>query len=91
MNLQRKVDVQAFLDEQRFSRFHILLFVLCFLIIALDGMDTGAMGYIAPSLIQDWHLSRAALGPVLSATLVGIGFGAMGVSPLPTALAASAC
>ncbi len=42
MNLQRKVDIQAFLDEQRFSRFHILLFVLCFLIIALDGMDTGA-------------------------------------------------
>lgn len=88
MNLQRKVDVQAsldvqaFLDEQRFSRFHILLFVLCFLIIALDGMDTGAMGYIAPSLIQDWQLSRAALGPVLSATLVGIGIGAMVVSPI---------
>jgi AAHS family 4-hydroxybenzoate transporter-like MFS transporter len=81
MNLQRKVDVQAFLDAQRFSRFHILLFVLCFLIIALDGMDTGAMGYIAPSLIQEWHLSRAALGPVLSATLVGIGIGAMVVSP----------
>ncbi len=77
-----KVDVQAFIDEQRFSRFHIQLFVLCFLVIALDGMDTGAMGYIAPSLIKDWNLSRAALGPVLSATLIGIGIGAVVVSPI---------
>lgn len=82
MNARRKLEVQAFIDEQRFSRFHILLFALCFLIIALDGMDTGAMGYIAPSLIKDWGLSRASLGPVLSATLIGIGIGAIVVSPI---------
>lgn len=79
---QRKLEVQAFIDEQRFSGFHIRLFLLCFLIIGLDGLDTGAMGYLVPSLIKDWDVSRAALGPVLSATLVGIGIGAMLISPV---------
>jgi AAHS family 4-hydroxybenzoate transporter-like MFS transporter len=82
MSPQRKLEVQAFIDEQRFSGFHIRLFVLCFLIIGLDGLDTGAMGYLVPSLIKDWNVSRAVLGPVLSATLVGIGIGAMLVSPV---------
>ncbi len=82
MTASATTDVQAFIDAQRFSRFHVGLFVLCFLIIALDGLDTGAMGYLAPSLIQDWGVSRAALGPALSAALVGIGVGAMAVSPL---------
>jgi AAHS family 4-hydroxybenzoate transporter-like MFS transporter len=78
---EKTVDVQAFIDSQRFSRFHYLLFVLCFLIIAMDGLDTGAMGYIAPTLVRDWHVSKQSLGPMLSATLVGIGFGAIVVSP----------
>ncbi len=41
---QRKLEVQAFIDEQRFSGFPIRLFLLCFLIIGRDGLDTGAMG-----------------------------------------------
>ncbi|MCP3721122.1 MFS transporter [Paraburkholderia sp. CNPSo 3281] len=78
----RTVDVQAFIDDQHFSLFHCMLFVLCFLTIALDGLDTGAMGLIAPTLAQDWHVPRTSLGPVLSATLVGIGVGALLVSPI---------
>lgn len=81
-DMGRTVDVQAFIDDQRFSLFHCMLFVLCFLTIALDGLDTGVMGLIAPTLAQDWHVPRASLGPVLSATLIGIGVGALLVSPI---------
>ncbi|SIT38325.1 4-hydroxybenzoate transporter PcaK [Paraburkholderia ribeironis] len=78
----RTIDVHAFIDAQRFSLFHCILFVLCFLAIALDGLDTGAMGLIAPTLAQDWHVARESLGPVMSASLIGIGVGALLVSPI---------
>lgn len=78
----RTVDVQEFIDSQRLSAFHWVLFVLCFLIVALDGFDTGAMGFIAPSLVQDWKIPRESLGPVLSAVLVGAGIGAVVVGPI---------
>ena len=41
-----------------------------FLIIFTDGIDTAAMGFIAPALAQDWGVDRSQLGPVMSAALV---------------------
>jgi AAHS family 4-hydroxybenzoate transporter-like MFS transporter len=51
---ERSVDVQAFIDEQRFSPFQWTILVLCFLVVAADGFDTAAVGFIAPSLVQQW-------------------------------------
>jgi AAHS family 4-hydroxybenzoate transporter-like MFS transporter len=79
---QRTVDVQTFIDSQPFSPFQWTILVLCFLVVAADGFDTAAVGFIAPSLVQDWGVSRAALGPVMSAALVGLGIGALGAGPL---------
>ncbi|SEK06655.1 MFS transporter [Paraburkholderia diazotrophica] len=76
------VDVQHFIDSQRFSPFQWTILVLCFLVVAADGFDTAAVGFIAPSLVQDWGISRAALGPVMSAALAGLGIGALGAGPM---------
>ena len=62
-------DVQQFLNEHRFSAYQWLIFVLCFLIVLMDGFDTAAIGFIAPSLISEWGIDKPALGPVLSAAL----------------------
>ena len=43
----------------------------------LDGFDVAVMGFVAPSLIQEWGLSRAAFGPVMSAGMVGLAIGAL--------------
>ena len=48
----------------------------------LDGFDTAAIGYIAPSLITEWGVERPALAPVLSAALFGLAFGALSAGPL---------
>lgn len=77
----KTIDVQPFIDERPLGRFHVILFVLCFLTIVLDGLDTSAMGLIAPSLIKQWGVSEAELAPVLSAALVGIGIGAAVAAP----------
>jgi AAHS family 4-hydroxybenzoate transporter-like MFS transporter len=79
---KRDIDVQAFLNENRFSGFQWLIFAMCFFIVLLDGFDTAAIGYIAPSLIQEWGVPRPALAPVLSAALFGLAFGALGAGPL---------
>jgi AAHS family 4-hydroxybenzoate transporter-like MFS transporter len=77
----RNVDVQAFIDEQRFSPFQWAILVLCFLVVAADGFDTAAVGFIAPSLVQQWGIARSSLGPVMSAALVGLGIGALAAGP----------
>ena len=51
------VDVQEFLNQHRFSAFQWSIFALCFLIVLLDGFDTAAIGFIAPSLLKEWGLS----------------------------------
>ncbi|MEK0084623.1 MFS transporter [Benzoatithermus flavus] len=76
------IDVQTFLNEHPFSRFQWLIFTLCFCIVLLDGFDTAAIGYIAPSLIAEWGVERAALAPVLSAALFGLAGGALSAGPL---------
>lgn len=82
MAADRGIDVQAFLDEHPFSPFQWLIFALCFLIVLLDGFDTAAIGYIAPSLITEWGVSRPDLAPVLSAALFGLAGGALLSGPL---------
>ncbi|RKP55945.1 MFS transporter [Pararobbsia silviterrae] len=76
------VDVQGFIDDHRFSPYQWVVFVLCFLVVAADGFDTAAVGFVAPSLLDQWHISRAALGPVMSAALIGLGFGALVAGPI---------
>jgi AAHS family 4-hydroxybenzoate transporter-like MFS transporter len=76
------LDVQSFINAQPISRYQWRVVILCFLIVFLDGLDTAAMGFIAPALSQDWGIDRASLGPVMSAALIGMVFGALGSGPL---------
>jgi MFS transporter, AAHS family, 4-hydroxybenzoate transporter len=76
------VNVQTFINEHPFSGFQSLIFAMCFVIVLLDGFDTAAIGFIAPSLITEWNISKPALAPVLSAALFGLAFGALLAGPL---------
>lgn len=76
------LDVQALINARPLSRYQWRIVLLCFLIVFLDGLDTAAMGFIAPALSQDWSIDRASLGPVMSAALIGMVFGALGSGPL---------
>lgn len=71
-----KLDVVELLDNARISKFHINLIVWSFLIMVVDGFDLQAIGYVAPSLIKEWGLNRAAFGTAFSAGLVGMMIGA---------------
>lgn len=75
-------DVLNFINEQPFSWYQWLISILCFLIVVVDGFDTAAIGYIAPSLSQEWSIKRSDLAPVLSAALFGLAAGAIFAGPL---------
>jgi AAHS family 4-hydroxybenzoate transporter-like MFS transporter len=82
MSAPHSLDVQTFINSQRFSPFQWRVLILCFLIVAIDGFDTAAIGYIAPALVQQWGVAKSSLGPVMSAALVGLAGGALFAGPL---------
>jgi MFS transporter, AAHS family, 4-hydroxybenzoate transporter len=69
------VAVSRLLDERGLSAFHVKLLVWSAFIVLIDGYDIGAIAFAAPSLVRAWGIDREALGPVFSASLVGILFG----------------
>ncbi|MDP9600269.1 UNVERIFIED_ORG: AAHS family 4-hydroxybenzoate transporter-like MFS transporter [Variovorax paradoxus] len=81
MNNPARIDVKAFIDERPMSAMQWLLLVLCFLVVAADGMDVAIMGFLAPSILQEWGVSRAAFGLVMSAAPIGLVFGALVAGP----------
>ncbi|MEM5404349.1 aromatic acid/H+ symport family MFS transporter [Paraburkholderia unamae] len=81
MAISRTVDVTAFIDRRRVSRFQTLIVTLCFLIVAIDGFDTAAIGFIAPVLHLQWQLQPAQLAPLFGAGLAGLMVGALVFGP----------
>jgi AAHS family 4-hydroxybenzoate transporter-like MFS transporter len=77
MNTVSVLDIRAFIDTRRLSRPQWRLVALCFLIVAIDGMDVAIMGFVAPSILTAWHLSQAAFGFVMGAAPIGLAAGAL--------------
>src|SRR5262252_3262089 len=75
MTTQSEVQVSRLLDERGLSSFQIKLLIWSFLIVLIDGDDIAAIAFAAPHLVRAWGVSPSALGPVFSASLVGILFG----------------
>jgi AAHS family 4-hydroxybenzoate transporter-like MFS transporter len=82
MDANQVVNIEDIVDESPLSGFQIVVLTMCALIVAIDGFDTAAIGYIAPALRQEWGLSLAALAPAFSASLFGLMFGAFLIGPL---------
>jgi len=57
------VDIKAWIDDRPVSRYQWLIMALCFLVVLFDGFDVAVMGFVAPSLIQEWGLPVRLLAP----------------------------
>jgi MFS family permease len=54
-----------------------IVVVLMVLLNALDGFDVLASAFAAPGITKEWGIPRSELGIVLSAELIGMGFGSI--------------
>ena len=69
------VQVSQMLDERGIGAFHVKLIIWSLFIVLIDGYDIGAIAFAAPSLMKEWHFPPTELGPLFSASLIGILFG----------------
>src|SRR6187401_649029 len=78
----RSIDVQDVIDANPVSGFQKRVIALCFLVVAIDGFDTAAIGFIAPALRAQWGVTPAQLAPLFGAGLFGLMVGAFIFGPL---------
>lgn len=81
---QRQLDVQQVVNAHPspLSAYQKRIILLCFLVVAIDGFDTAAIGFIAPALKAGWGATPAELAPLFAAGLFGLMAGAFVFGPL---------
>jgi AAHS family 4-hydroxybenzoate transporter-like MFS transporter len=77
MDTAVRIDLARCIDDRPLGRFQTGVIALCALTLIMDGFDVQAMGYVAPSIIQEWGVPNSVLGPVFSAALVGVLIGSL--------------
>jgi MFS transporter, AAHS family, 4-hydroxybenzoate transporter len=82
MPTSRVVNVSEFINERPITSFQILVAAICFLIVAIDGFDTAAIGFLAPAIRAEWSLTPAELAPIFGAGLLGLMSGAFLFGPM---------
>jgi AAHS family 4-hydroxybenzoate transporter-like MFS transporter len=75
------INIKSFIDERRISVFQWFLVAMCFFVVVADGMDVAIMGFVTPSILQEWDISRPAFGIVISAAPFGLVIGALVAGP----------
>src|ERR1700733_4065023 len=71
-----EINISRLVDTARLRPFHLWLTGWCLLAMMADGFDLLNASIAGPALIKEWGISRASLGPVFSASLVGFFVGA---------------
>lgn len=82
MQDNKLVNIKEWIDARPISPFQWRVLALCLVIIMFDGYDAAVMGFIAPALIEQWGISRAAMGSILGSAMFGVALGALIAGPL---------
>lgn len=70
-------DPQRIIDEAPMNWRQYAVVLLMVLLNALDGFDVLSSAFASPGIAKEWGVPREALGVMLSAELVGMGFGSV--------------
>lgn len=82
MTVAQSIHVPAVINEKRVGAFQYQVVALCALVMFLDGFDTQAISYMAPSIAREWNLRPGMLGPIFSSALAGLMVGYLVLAPL---------
>ena len=76
------ISVGDVIERRSISGLQWSVFILCGLVICVEGFDTQSISYVAPVLSKAWGLPPGALGPTFAAGLIGQAAGAFVLAPL---------
>ena len=76
------INVTELVENSPFGELQRRTFVLCLLCLIMDGFDVQALGYTAPSIVREWGVPNAVLGPVFAAANLGVLIGSLFFSML---------
>ncbi|ULN47665.1 aromatic acid/H+ symport family MFS transporter [Mycolicibacterium goodii] len=82
MSVPATLELQTVIDRHPVGRLQRRVLLLCLGVLILDGIDVAVVSFIAPSLIADWGISKAQLGPVVTSGLLGLAVGSLIAGPL---------
>jgi len=70
-------NVSEVINTARFNLFHLRIWLLCALLVLIDGFDLSAISYAAGDFVKYLGVDRAMMGPVFSAGFAGLCVGAL--------------
>ncbi|WP_435154186.1 MFS transporter [Amycolatopsis sacchari] len=76
------LDLRTVIDRHGVGGLQRRVLLLCLGVTTLDGIDVAMVSYLGPSLIADWHIGKAQLGPVVTSGLLGLALGSLIAGPL---------
>jgi len=76
------INVSELINKHGLTAFQIVIVVLCFLVVAIDGFDTASIGFLAPAIGAEWGVTPQQMAPLFGAGLFGLMGGAFLFGPL---------
>lgn len=74
--------IASVIDARPLGAYRLRIFIVCFLIVLMDGFDTQAIGFAAKAMSSSLDIAIALFGQVFSAGLLGAMLGAFLLGPL---------
>ena len=78
LNLQQ---LQTTTNSRPMSRFQFLMVAICFILNFCDGIDVLIVSFSSTEIINEFALSKTAMGYVFSSGLVGMALGCFLIAP----------
>jgi MFS transporter, AAHS family, 4-hydroxybenzoate transporter len=76
-----RLNVSDLIDSSRFSPYQWSMLVLGFTVVMMEGFDAAAIGFVAPAIKGQWHLTPELLSPIFGAGLAGLMAGGLVFGP----------
>ncbi len=77
----RNINVADVIDHAPLSGFQIRVFILCGLVVLLDGFDAQAIAFVAASIARDLAVPISSFGGIFAAGTIGLSLGAFVLPP----------
>lgn len=82
----KKVDINDIIDSQTNRFFTVSTFVLCCLVLMVDGFDNQAINYTSAAILRDWEMDRVLFTPIFWANVLGWMTGSLTFSMIADAI-----